>query len=103
MSDFKYEVLEEISELGKVTPSGWGKVLTLTKFGENSAKLDIRSWNEDFSRMGKGISLSNDEAKDLFNALGIYLLREGILSLGDIEGLVGVTNDDENPYDDYEG
>mgnify|MGYP003583314361 CR=1 FL=1 len=86
--DFSYEIIEEIAELGKPTPSGWGKVLTVTKFGENPAKLDIRSWNEDFTRMGKGISLSNEEASNLFFALGEFLLSEDEVTEGDVIDLV---------------
>lgn len=88
MSEFKFEVIEEIAELGKPTPSGWGKVLTLTKFGENQAKLDIRSWNEDFTRMGRGISLSNEEASNLFFALGEFLLSEDEITKEDVIALV---------------
>ena len=87
MSEFKFEVIEEIKELSKPTPSGWGKVLTLTKFGENQAKLDIRSWNEDFTRMGKGISLSNEEASNLFFALGEFLLSEDEITREDVIAL----------------
>lgn len=88
MPEFKFEVIEEIAELGKPTPSGWGKVLTLTKFGENQAKLDIRSWNEDFTHMGKGISLSNEEASNLFFALGEFLLSEDEITREDVIDLV---------------
>ena len=28
-------------------------------------KLDIRSWNEDMTRMGKGVTFSKEDAKDL--------------------------------------
>lgn len=38
-----------------------------------SPKLDIRSWNEDMSRMGKGISFSKEDAKDLAVLLNSYL------------------------------
>lgn len=87
MADFNFEVETVVAELGQVSAKGWGKSLTVTSFGDNEPKLDIRSWNEDYSRMGKGISLSDKEASDLFFALGEYLITNGTLDLDEVEGL----------------
>mgnify|MGYP000856386950 FL=1 len=72
-NEFSYEVVEEIGTIGNPTPSGWSTQLNLVSWNGNEPKLDIRSWNEDHSRMGKGISLSMEEATQLATFLNYYL------------------------------
>ena len=71
--EFSYEIIEEIGQVSKPTASGWSIRLNLISWNGGKPKLDIRSWNEDMSRMGKGISLSEDDAKDLAGLLNSYL------------------------------
>ena len=71
--EFSYEVVEEIATIGEPTPSGWSTQLNLVSWNGKEPKLDIRSWNEDHSRMGKGISLSMEEATQLSIFLNYYL------------------------------
>lgn len=72
--DFSYEIVEEIGQVSKPTASGWSIRLNLISWnGWGKPKLDIRSWNEDMTRMGKGISLSEEDAKDLAGLLNSYL------------------------------
>ena len=72
-NDFNYEVTEEIGVIGNPTPSGWTTQLNLVSWNGKEPKLDIRPWNEDHSRMGKGISLSMEEATELSILLNSYL------------------------------
>lgn len=71
--EFSYEIIEEIGQVGESTASGWSTRLNLISWNGGKPKLDIRSWNEDMTRMGKGISLSEDDAKDLAGLLNSYL------------------------------
>lgn len=71
--EFSYELVEEIATIGNPAPSGWSTQLNLVSWNGNEPKLDIRSWNEDHSRMGKGISLSKEDALELANLLNSYL------------------------------
>ena len=71
--EFSYEVVEEIATIGEPTPSGWTTQLNLVSWNGKEPKLDIRHWNEDRSRMGKGISLSMEEATHLATLLSYYL------------------------------
>lgn len=71
--EFSYEIIEEIGQVGKPTASGWSTRLNLISWNGGSPKLDIRSWNEDMSRMGKGVSFSEEDAKDLALLLNSYL------------------------------
>ena len=71
--EFSYEIIEEIGQVGKPTASGWSTRLNLISWNGGTPKLDIRSWNEDMSRMGKGVSFSKEDAKDLAVLLNSYL------------------------------
>ena len=72
-NDFSYEVVEQIATIGEPTLSGWSTQLNLVSWNGKEPKLDIRPWNEDRSRMGKGISLSEEEATELAHLLNSYL------------------------------
>lgn len=61
----KYKVIKDFGAFGE---GKWQKHLTLTKWGDNAPKYDIRPWNDDFSDMGKGITLDDGE---LFDLLGL--------------------------------
>lgn len=55
-----------IENLGVLSENGsWKKEFNIVQWGDSIAKYDIRSWNKDHSRAGKGISLSLQEIKEL--------------------------------------
>lgn len=60
--------LAEISRTGKTV-----KRLTLTSWNGNPAKLDLRIWNLDEDKPGKGVTLTMDEAEALAKALNGFL------------------------------
>ncbi|MCC2864901.1 hypothetical protein LK494_03070 [Anaerovorax odorimutans] len=71
--DMKYEIKQRFGILSK-NKSGWKKELTLTSWNNNPAKLEIRDWNEDYTKCGKGLTLTDEEAvtlKALLNDLNI--------------------------------
>ena len=63
-SDLKYEITKELGILGEGT-KGWKKEVNLVRWNDRPSKLDIRDWNETHDKMGRGITLSMDEAKKL--------------------------------------
>jgi conserved hypothetical protein len=71
--EFSYEIIEEIGTIGSPTASGWSTRLNLIAWNGGTPKLDIRSWNEDMTRMGKGVTFSKEDAKDLEVLLNSYL------------------------------
>lgn len=78
--EFSYEIIEEIGQVGNPTASGWSTRLNLISWNGGTPKLDIRSWNEDMTRMGKGVTFSKEDAKDLAVLLNSYLeIDEGDL------------------------
>ncbi len=64
MSETRFEIKRNLGMLGR-NKSGWMKVLTLTSWNGNPAKLDIRDWNEDYTRCGKGVTFTDEEARVL--------------------------------------
>jgi hypothetical protein len=52
---------------------GWKKELNLVSWNERDPKLDIRDWSEDHQKMGKGVTLTKEEAAKLKELLDAYL------------------------------
>ena len=71
MQDVKYEIVEEIAVLSE-SEKGWKKELNLVSWNDREPKYDIRDWSPDHSKMGKGVTLSNEEfakLKEVFRTL----------------------------------
>ena len=71
MCDYSFEITEEISVLS-TNAKGWTKELNRVSYGKNPAMLRIQEWIPDKSRMTKGITLTDQEAMNLRNALIEY-------------------------------
>lgn len=68
---FKYEILKKIATLSE--KGEWTKELNLVSWNDRPGKLDIRDWNHEEERMGKGVTLSEEEARELLEGLKEYL------------------------------
>lgn len=66
--EFSYEIKEQLQVLSQ-NAKGWTKELNLVSWNERAPKIDIRDWNHDEGKMGKGITLTEEEAELLFKAL----------------------------------
>ena len=60
MADIKYDIIKEIGVLSE-NAKGWRKELNLISWNGGAAKYDIRDWAPDHEKMGKGVTLSNEE------------------------------------------
>ena len=72
MADFKYEILKEVGAISQ-SPSGWKKELNLVSWNGGEPKLDLREWSPDHTKMGKGVSLTVEEAQKLYSLLKAVL------------------------------
>ena len=72
MDELKYEIIESFGILA-TTPSGWTKELNLVSWNGGEPKYDIRQWAPDHAKMGKGVSLSREEAEELKQLLTKWL------------------------------
>lgn len=59
-ADFKYEIVKELGVISE-NAKGWRKELNMVSWNDREAKYDIREWSPDHERMGKGVSLTEDE------------------------------------------
>lgn len=60
MAELKYEIKEHIGVLSE-NAKGWTKELNKVSWNDYPAKYDIREWSPDHTRMGKGVTLTDDE------------------------------------------
>jgi hypothetical protein len=66
------EVLHDIQKRHGVLSeerNGWRKELNLVSWGGRKPKFDVRDWAPDHEKMGKGITLTREEAEKLRDLL----------------------------------
>ena len=68
MADFQYEIVEEIGVLSTST-KGWTKELNKISWNGGAPKYDIRDWAPEHEKMGKGVTLSEEEIGALMKLL----------------------------------
>ena len=61
--DISYEIVEEIGVLSYT--GSWSLELNRIAWNGGAPKYDIRKWNADHSRMGKGVTLTDTEMDEL--------------------------------------
>ena len=70
MAEIKFEIVKHIGVLSEGN-NGWKKELNLVSWNDRAPKYDIRDWDENHEKMGKGITLSEDEIQNLVNLMNI--------------------------------
>ena len=73
MAEIKFEITENIGVLSE-SSKGWTKEINLVLWNNYPVKFDIREWDPDHKKMGKGITLNVDEMKklkELINSLDL--------------------------------
>lgn len=60
MAEFTFEIEEHLITLSE-NDKGWTKELNRVSFNGATAKWDIRTWSPDHTKMGKGVTLTNEE------------------------------------------
>ncbi len=67
MVDIIYEIIERLAVIS--VKSGWTKELNKVSWNNREPKYDLRNWNHAKGKIGKGITLTHEELKNLKNAL----------------------------------
>ena len=62
MNEIKYEIIRRIAVI-KEESGGWATELNEVSWNEAEPKYDIRRWNADHTKMGKGITLGGIKMK----------------------------------------
>lgn len=68
MAELKYEIIETVAVLSE-SPKGWTKELNLVSWNGRDPKYDLRDWAPDKTKMGKGVTLTEEELQELKNKL----------------------------------
>ena len=63
-TEIKFEITDHLATLS-TSAKGWTKELNLVSWNGAAPKYDIRDWSPDHSKMGKGVTLSVDEMREL--------------------------------------
>lgn len=62
--ELKYEILNELGVMSERS-NGWKKELTRVSWNGEEPKYDIRTWDAEHKKMGKGITLTEEELRKL--------------------------------------
>jgi len=73
MAQTQFEIIETIFQFPTSDNAMYRKELNLIRWFGKEPKLDIRGWNEDHTKMTKGISLTDEEFELLVTVGQEYL------------------------------
>jgi hypothetical protein len=71
--EFKYELINEIGVISE-SKSGWRKELTRVSWNGKEPKYDIRDWSANHEKMGKGLTLTDEELRKLQEIISAEIL-----------------------------
>lgn len=64
MAGIKYDIVKEVGVISE-NSSGWTKEINLISWNDRAPKYDVRDWAPGHEKMGKGVTLSVDELREL--------------------------------------
>ena len=62
---------------GRKSGDAWTKEVNIVAWNGGLPKIDIRDWDESHERMGKGITLTREEAREVMQILQEYFGKDG--------------------------
>ena len=62
--EIKFKIVKEIGVLSE-SKKGWTKELNLVSWNDSIPKYDLRDWAPDHEKMGRGITLTEEEIRKL--------------------------------------
>lgn len=68
MADIKFEIKRNVAIFSE-SPKGWTKELNIISWNGREPKYDLRDWAPEHKKMGKGITLTAEELKNLKDVL----------------------------------
>jgi len=64
MAEIKFEIAKNIGVIAD-TPKGWTKEINMVAWNNYPPKYDIREWDPEHIKMGKGITLNAEEINEI--------------------------------------
>jgi hypothetical protein len=77
MADVTFDILKTFGVLSEER-SGWKKEINLVSWNSRNPKIDIRDWAPGHEKMGKGITLTKEEAVKLSEFLAAALEDDAV-------------------------
>ena len=62
--NFKFEIKEKLGVISE-SRNGWTKELNYVSYNDRDPKFDIREWDENHEKMGKGVTFTLEELRTL--------------------------------------
>ena len=60
----------------RTAPSGWTRELNIVKWGDREPAFDVRDWNPEHTKMGKGLSFTEQELRGLCTAFITHIEKK---------------------------
>ena len=64
MAEINFTIVQNIDTLSE-SAKGWTKELNLVSWNDRDPKYDLRDWDPEHEKMGKGVTLNIEELKRL--------------------------------------
>jgi len=74
MDDIKFDIVKHFGVISE-GKGGWKKELNSVSWSGRTPKLDIRDWSPGHEKMGKGVTLTEEEASQLAELLVFALAK----------------------------
>ena len=74
MAELKFEIKEHIGTVSE-SSKGWTKELNIVSWNGANPKFDLRDWAPEHEKMGKGLTFTNEELKNLRDNLNDMHLK----------------------------
>ena len=71
-----FEIVKTIAALSPTNEQGWTREVNFVSWTGADPKIDVRQWNEDHTKMSKGITLTKQEAQLLAGYITTFLAAE---------------------------
>ena len=73
--DITFDIKEEIGIIS-TSSKGWTKELNIVSWNNGKPKFDLREWDSDHEKMGKGVTMTVEEARALRELMDKYFNGE---------------------------
>ena len=74
MDKIQYDIVKHFGVISE-GKGGWKKELNLVSWNDRAPKLDVRDWAPAHEKMGKGVTLTEEEAAELVELLTAALAK----------------------------
>ena len=72
MADIKFNIAKHFGVISEGT-NGWKMELNMVSWNGRTPKLDVRDWSQGHEKMGKGVTLTREEAEKMVSLLNLAL------------------------------